>query len=118
MATTRKSAARKPAAVRPIRDTPADITFNADTYEREQGPDKPYVVVIGGRPLTFVDPQEIPWQDLMDLDDPETFAGTTLEDEDDRKHFLETPLKTGVMLEVMRRYREHYGLGNQGNVGA
>ena len=93
------------------------VDLNLDTYERESGPAKPFVAVVGGKAISFTDPQEIPWQDLMGLDDPEDFARLCVA-EGDREHFLDTPLPTWKMNLLMDGFKAHYGLGSPGNVDA
>lgn len=113
-------ATRKPAGsnVRKLQsDKPAPISLNLDTLERENGVEVPFVAVIGGKTLVFSDPAEQPWQDLMDLDDPEEFARMCLS-EDDRGHFLEHPLEAWKMNELLRAFQAHYGLGDRGNASA
>jgi hypothetical protein len=105
------TASRKPRSTRPVAavsDKPDAVVLNLDTLELERT-EKPFVVRLGGRNLTFKDPKEIYWQDLADLDDPTSFAEAALEEED-QEHFLEYRLETGRMMELMRRYRRHFGM--------
>jgi len=97
-------------------DKPAPIAVNLDTLELETT-DVPFVAVVGGKNLTFKDPKQIFWQDLMGLDDPESFAEIALE-EAERDHFLETRVETGKVMRLMSLYRAHYGMGDPGNLTA
>lgn len=97
-----------------ISDKPAEVSINLDTLEREQGPTKPYIAVLDGKRLVFSDPTEIPWQDLVDLNDPDEFARLCLP-EGDRETFLETPVPAWKMQALMKGFRDHYGMGNLGN---
>jgi hypothetical protein len=116
MATTRKSTSR-PRPVRAVGDSPAPVAINLDTLEREDGVEVPFAAVVGGKRLVFSDPQDADWQDLVDLDDPDTFAEICLQGED-RKHFLETRMPAWKMNELMKAFQQHYGLGNRGNASA
>jgi hypothetical protein len=97
-----------------VSDTPADVTINLDTLEREHGPAAPFVAYLGGKRLVFEDPQEIPWQDLLHLDDPEEFARLCLP-EGQREHFLKHKVEAWKMNALMRGFKEHYGMGSLGN---
>ena len=104
--TARKTTTRRP--VRAVSDTPTDVSLNLDTYETE-APAEDFVVVVGGKRLTFTDPMEIPWQDLVELSDPEEFARLCLS-EKDRDHFLNHPLSGRKMNVLMTEFRKHFGL--------
>ena len=114
------TAPRKPRSTRPVAavsDKPDAIVLNLDTLELERT-EKPFVVRLGGRNLTFKDPKGIFWQDLTELDDPVSFADAALEGEE-RDHFLEYRLETGLVMELMSRYRTHFGMdADPGNPAA
>lgn len=117
MATTRKTTTTRRSPVRAVADSPDPVSLNLDTYESED-PTTPFVVVVGGKRLTFNDPMEISWQELVELNDPEEFARLCL-NEKDREHFLEYPLSGRKMNVLMTRFREHFGLTrNPGEAGA
>lgn len=111
------TAPRKPRSVRAVNDAGGDIDLNLDTYEREGGPTKPFSAVVNGRKITMHDPQNVPWQKLVDLDNPDDFAELVIAEED-REAFLDEPLEAWKMNLLMERFRQHYGLGDPGNAGA
>ena len=107
---------RKPAA-KTATDLPANVALNLDTYELEDNERGPFTFVLGGKPITLIDPRQVAWQDLADIDSPYGFAEACMT-EKDREHFLEHRLPAGKLNELMRRFRAHYGMGEPGNSGA
>jgi len=90
------------------------VHLNLDTYENEE-PAEPFNFVLGGRAITAKDPGDIDWRLLADIDDPDAFADTVLE-EDDAVFFKDyTPFPARKLNALSTAYREHYGLGNPGN---
>ena len=104
---------RKPAATT-TPDLPADVAINLDTFELEDNERGPFTFVLGGRRITLIDPRQVAWQDLADIDSPYGFAEACMS-EKDREFFLEQRLKAGVLNELMTRFRSHYGMGQPGN---
>lgn len=84
--------------------------FDLDTLEREGARD-PFVVRVGGAEVTFLDPQELDWQDLTGADqgDPKQFLGIVLGDKD-RDIFFSERLPAWKLNELMKAYLKHYGL--------
>jgi hypothetical protein len=90
-------------------DTPAPISLNLDSLEREGAPG-PFVVVLGGDRYTFLDAQEIDWQDLQAaLGDPRTFLRLVLPEGQGAK-FLSLKVATHKIRRLIDNYREHFGL--------
>jgi hypothetical protein len=120
MATPRKPAARKTASpARPIRSAPSatktagPVHFNVDTYENEN-PVEIFAAVIGKKRIEMVDPQDMDWQEVGGIDDPESFADLAVPEEH-RQHFLDTKMTVREVNALMDAYMQHYGLGDRGN---
>lgn len=97
-------------------DKPAKVAFNLDTFERENAPE-PFVIVLGGRRIEFADPQDLDWQDLMEIDDPDELTEKCLSAED-KVYFYSQKIEAFKLRELLERFRDHYGLGSPGNAGA
>lgn len=95
-------------------DSPS-VDFNLDTFELEA--ERPFAFVLGGRRIQLKDPNHIDWHDLADIDGPVELANICM-GEEDREFFLEHPLPTGKLNELMRRFQKHTGIGNRGNADA
>ena len=101
----------KPRSIAPAKDK---ITINLDTYEDEK-PAEPFVFVLEGRRMEAKNPGDIDWRLLADIDDPDAFADTCLE-EDDAEFFKGvTPFPAKKLNALSTAYRDHFGLGSPGN---
>lgn len=89
------------------------IAMNLDTIEREGGPLEPFVVVVGGREVSFTDAAELDWQVLAGMG-PYDFFTYCLSDED-REYVLTQPLKGWQINAMLKAYQKHFGLGEPGN---
>jgi hypothetical protein len=95
----------------------ADATLDLDALEREQAPD-PFSFVHEGRTFVLADPQEMDWRDIVDaLGHPELFFRSALSDED-RKVFLSQKMPAWKLGALVKRYREHYGMLDPGELAA
>lgn len=80
-------------------------------YQKE-----PFVIEIGGKDVTFTDPQELPWDVVVTMDDtPRRFFRAAIADIDEQKHVVKTELKLWQMKYLMEQFRDHYGIDLQGN---
>lgn len=94
-------------AARP--DKPAPVALNLDTLDREARPE-PFSVVHGGKPYTFIDPEDIDWRDLLRaLNEPSAFFDLTLP-ADKTKQFSAVKLPGWKLNALMKAYLEHYGI--------
>lgn len=92
------------------------VEFDLDALERDGEPAKPFTVRLNDRVYTFLDPQDVDWQDLLGaLRDPTTFFQHCLTPEDS-KAFLSPTNKVPIwkMGELMQRYKSHFGLPSSG----
>lgn len=90
-------------------ELPEEITLNLDTVERPGGPIKPFSAVVEGRRIVMTDPEDIDWQDLLEIEDPLDFLRHCVSDED-RTYLRGVKIpgwKFGVLME---RYQKHYKL--------
>lgn len=80
-------------------------------YQKE-----PFVIEIGGMDVTFTDPQELPWDVVVTMDDtPRRFFRAAIADIEQQKHTLKAELKLWQMKFLMEQFRDHYGIDLQGN---
>ncbi len=94
-----------------------DATINLDEIDREDAPSE-FSFVHNGRRFVLADPQEMDWRDIVDaLGHPELFFRAALAD-DDRKEFFADKMPAWKLGALVKRYREHYGLTNPGELAA
>ncbi len=84
------------------------IAVNLDELERKN-PKDPFVAVIGGREITFTDPEEMDWEDLAALDSPGDFVDMCTTD-DDREHIYNQKLPAFKFKKLWEAYQQHYDL--------
>lgn len=84
------------------------IVLNLDEFERKNTKD-PFTVVVGGKPITFTDPEEMDWEDLAELDSPGDFIDLCLNDED-REHVYAQNLPAFKFKKLWEAYQQHYDL--------
>lgn len=95
----------------------ADATLDLDAMEREQAP-APFSFIHLGRTFVLADPQEMDWRDIVDaLGHPELFFRSALSDED-RAEFLRQKMPAWKLGALVKRYREHYGMLDPGELAA
>ena len=86
------------------------IDFDLDAAQRPaEEVQPPFVVNIGGRPVTMRDPGEFDWQDLLDIQNPQDFLRYCLDD-DDREHLANTAMPGWKLNLLMDKYMKHYKL--------
>lgn len=89
---------------------PGNITLDLDSIERDPKDTRPpFVVNVGGREVTFADPEEIDWQDLYDVADPYGLLRVAVTPED-RSHILAQKMPTFKFEKLMQAYNQHFGL--------
>lgn len=82
------------------------LDLDAATRDDEKGP---FTVVISDREITFGDPEDLDWRDLLMLQDPAEFLRLSLAAED-RKFILEQPLPAWKFNRLMEAYYSHFDL--------
>lgn len=89
---------------------PENVVFDLDAEERPAEEVKPdFTVRINGRVLTMTDPEEIDWQDLLDIENPVDFLHYCTSQED--REFLYAQRMGGWKLgRLMDRYMKHFEL--------
>lgn len=84
------------------------VVLDLDAMERPAKDVKPpFVVRVGGKDITFADPSELDWKDLVDINHPGQLVGISLS-RADRDHILTTDLPTWKFGELMDSYYTHY----------
>ncbi len=91
-------------------------------YEREK-----FAIKIGSEEenlvIEFTDPQELPWDVVVTMDQtPRRFFSVAVEDDDQKRFILrldkDKALKLWQMRYIMEQYRAHFGIDAEGNAVA
>jgi hypothetical protein len=93
------------------------IDFNLDTIEREQHY-APFTIVVADRRMTLVDPKEIDWKDLLDIEQPIQFLSHVFASDEDKAFFKQQNFPGWKLDKMIEQYTKHYGLTNQGGGAA
>lgn len=89
------------------------IGTNLDELEKEN-PIEPFVALVGGKEITFIDARDLPWDELNKIDDPDEFMWRCLSEED--YDFFLAQKVPGWKIEILSRdYQRHFGIGTRGN---
>lgn len=90
---------------------PERIHLNLDTLEREKSYET-FTPVINGKSIKMVDPAELDWKVLLQIEDPSQFLRHAISEED--KDFLREQLIPGWKFQkLIEGYVKHYGLDQQ-----
>lgn len=84
------------------------VVLDLDAETRPDAP-PPYVIKVNGKSITFADPDEVDWQDLVSISIPADLLRVSLSKED-RKHLNDAKLPTWKFRKVIDGYYEHYNL--------
>ena len=87
---------------------PGVIDFDLDAVERDYE-SKPFVVNIGGKPVTFTDPSDLDWQDLLEVESPAGLFRFCLSEED-KEHILGVDIPGWKIGKLMEAVLKHYQL--------
>lgn len=113
---TNRAGRRAAARTTPKSKAPS-ATMNLDDLEREESPE-PFSFIHNGRTFALADPQEMDWRDIVDaLGHPELFFRAALTDED-RADFFAQKMPAWKLSALVKRYRQHYGLTDPGELAA
>lgn len=86
------------------------VILDLDLAERDPKDVKPpFTIRVGGRVITFVDPNEIDWQRLAEVAIPADLIHVSLTRED-REHLLGQKMPTWKFNDLMKAYYDHYDL--------
>lgn len=84
------------------------VILDLDTIERPADQVKdPFRVRVGGKVVTFKDPNEIGWQELADIQGPNDLVYVSLE-RGDREHLFDAELPAWKFNELMKSYYDYY----------
>lgn len=87
-----------------------NLTLDLDALERPAKDVKPpFTVKVGDRVLTMQDPEELDWQDLLDLQHPIDFLQYVLSD-DDRQHLMNQNMPGWKLSKLMDKYTKHFDI--------
>lgn len=90
---------------------PGNVTLNLDEAVNENEK-PPFIVKVQGREITFADPANLDWRDLLQLQDPTAFLRLSLSAED-RKFLFDTPMPSWRFNKLMEAYYGHFELEDQ-----
>jgi hypothetical protein len=95
------------------------VTLDLDVLDAEQPRDdrpEPFSIRLHDEEFTFVDPEELDWQDLtVGQDNPRLMMHIILGDDEQRTRFFALKdVKVRHMRVITAGYQKHYGLGSEG----
>jgi hypothetical protein len=91
-----------------VSSLPENFDFDLDSWEPDAADLKdPLKVKLGGKIVTFVDPRDKPWTELVNLDNPVQFIRVCTSKED-REHIMEQGFSTRKLDALMRKFMEHF----------
>jgi hypothetical protein len=91
-----------------VRALPVQIDFDLDSYERApEDVIPPLTIQLGGKVITFTNPDEIDWRDLVDMTNPVHFLTYSLSAED-RKHVMSLEIPAHKLGKLMEVYQDHF----------
>lgn len=93
----------------PRRDTPAAISFNFDTWARDEAID-PFIVVLGGHRYQSLDPMGLDYRELAAAIDDEPGILFRLLFPDDADEMLENKIPIGALAKFNAAASAHFGL--------
>jgi hypothetical protein len=99
-------------------DTPADVTLNLDTLEREGADPEPFVFVLGGDRFVCADVQNEDWQTVAALDEDDPQEALKLLLGRDYEKFAKHRLPLWKLNALLEKWRDHTGGVTVGEAGA
>lgn len=91
-----------------ISQLPERFDFDLDAWEPEEKDLKPDLVVrLGGKLVSFSDPRDKPWTELVGLENPVQFIRVCTS-KDDREHILEQGFSSRKLEALMQKFMEHF----------
>lgn len=87
---------------------PGHVNLNLDEVENEEAKE-PFVVVLGGREISFSDPAELDWQDLLEINDPVQFLRYVVSKED-REYIHKQRIPAFKFAKLMDAFSTYYEL--------
>lgn len=89
-------------------DLPENISLDLDALEKER-PVEPFRSKIGGKVVTFTDPRDIDWKDLLEIENPAEFFRHAVSEED-KVHLREVKIEGWRFGKLIDSYLTHFGL--------
>ena len=91
-------------------DEPTNLALDLDAEERRPADVKePFKVKVAGRVITFIDPEELDWQDLLDINKPTDWLHYSLSRED-RQHLYEQRLPGWKLNKLIEAFMAWYNI--------
>lgn len=86
------------------------ISFDLDAEERDPKDVKePFIARVQGRAVTMIDPEEIDWQDLLEITKPTDFLRYALTPED-RAYVSGLEMPAWKLGKLISAYSDYYGI--------
>jgi hypothetical protein len=94
-----------------VRDLPVgDVDFDLDTVEKDAVDQRPvFRTKLKGRAIEMTSPDDVDWQDLMDIGQPVELLSYVI-DRDDLRFIREQRIPGWKLNKLMEAYSIHYGL--------
>lgn len=100
---------------------PQDINVNIDELDREETY-KPFAIQLAGRRIEMIDPADMDWKDLLEIENPVYFLRHALSEDtpegeelSDKEFFKAAKMPGWKLGKVIELYTKHYGLDSKGN---
>ena len=90
------------------------VDLNLDDIEREDHEKRPFAFVVAGHRFTLIDPAELDWKQLLEIDDPIAFFRFCMP-QDQKDAFKELDIPGWKLGKIIEAFQKHYGLGAKGN---
>lgn len=88
---------------------PVSVDFDLDAAQRpEKDVKAPFTARIGGRVVSFKDPEDLDWKDLLSIEDPIGFLRYSVTEED-RIHIVGQKMAGWQLGQLMEAFQQHYG---------
>lgn len=95
---------------RPVTELPnKNVVLDLDAEERGEEEVAPFVVKIGDREITMIDPDTVDWRDLLLMTDPTEFLRLALS-KDDREYLAKQSMPGWKFNRLLEAYYTHYDL--------
>ena len=96
---------------KPVTALKSRVTLDLDTMEREGDQPDPFVIRVGGHPITLLSVQDIDWQDAAALSPERPFQFfEVVVPADEYETFLGQRFPLWKLQLLIQQYQDHYGL--------
>jgi hypothetical protein len=98
-----------------VSSLPVNVDFDLDAYEQPESDKIPDLTMrLGGRVVTFTNPDQIDWLNLVEMTNPVEFLRYSCTKED-RNHILGLALPAHKFSKLMSVYEQHFKIEDRVN---